>query len=233
MNGKLNFRQRRAVSEIIGTIMILGVTVAGAVFISNAMQSFTLPANTAAASVTEVRPESVSLIGYDTRDSTNLSDVTGLNNGFLPPNPPLLLTVGATAVDKIPSQGGTEFIVLHLRNLSTNSIFLHNVLINNVGHSWDTDTATKVLDPTFPGTTNGQFPADGKFSIIPMYNGTGPTITQVGTNEMVGDKEVRVIIKLSGNIPQDIEMWDSLRIVVNYGGAQPVEYIVLSGDAKW
>jgi len=233
MNGKLNYRKRRAVSEIIGTLMILGVTVAGAVFISNAMQSFTLPSNTAAASVTEVRPESVSLIGYDTRDSTNLSDVTGLNNGFLPPNPPLLLTVGATVPNVIPSQGGTEFIVLHLRNLSTNSIFLHNVLINNVGHSWDTNAATQVLVPTFTGATTGQFPADGKFSIIPMYNGTGPTITQVGTKEMVGDEEVRVIIKLSGNIPQDIEMWDSLRIVVNYGGAQPVEYIVLSGDAKW
>jgi len=232
MNGKLNFRKRRAVSEIIGTLLILGVTVAGAVFISNAMQSFSLPANTAAASVTEVRPESVSLIGYDTRDSTNLSDVTGLNNQFDLSNP-LLLTVGATAVDKIPSQGGTEFIVLHLRNLSTNSIFLHNVLINNVGHSWDTNAATQVLVPTFTGATTGQFPADGKFSIIPMYNGAGPTITQVGTNQMVGDEEVRVIIKLSGNIPQDIEMWDALRIVVNYGGAQPAEYIVLSGDAKW
>lgn len=50
---------------------------------------------------------------------------------------------------------------------------------------------------------------------------------------MVGDDEVRVIVKLSGNIPQDIEMWDSLRISVNYGGVQPAEYIVLSGDAKW
>jgi len=233
MNGKLNYRKRRAVSEIIGTLMILGVTVAGAVFISNAMQSFSLPSNTAAASVTEVRPESVSLIGYDTRDSTNLSDVTGLNNGFLPPNPPLLLTVGATVPNVIPSQGGTEFIVLHLRNLSTNSIFLHNVLINNVGHSWDTDAATQVLDPTFTGATTGQFPADGKFSIIQIYNGAGPPFTQLGTNEMVGDEEVRVIVKLSGNILQDIEMWDAVRIQVNYGGAQPAEYIVLSGDAKW
>ena len=65
-----------------------------------------------------------------------------------------------------------------------------------------------------------------------MYNGTGP-LTQIATNEIVGDGEVRVIIKLSDNIPQDIEMWDSLRILVNYGGAQPAEFIVLSGDAKW
>jgi len=232
MNGKLNFRKRRAVSEIIATLMILAVTVAGAVFISNAMQGFMFSSGSGA-SATEVRPESVSLFGYDTRDSTNLSDVTDLNNQFNPVNPSLL-TVGATAVNEIPSQGGTEFIVLHLRNLSTNSIFLHNVLINNVGHSWDTNAAGKVLIPTHIGTPDdGEFPADGKFSIIPMYNGTGPTITQIATNEMVGDDEVRVIIKLSGNIPQDIEMWKSLRILVNYGGVQPVEYIVLSGDAKW
>jgi flagellin-like protein len=228
MIGKLNFRKRRAVSEIIATLMILAVTVAGAVFISNAMQGFMFQSGSGA-SATEVRPESVSLFGYDARDSTNLSDVTGLDNQFNQ----FLNTIGATAVDEIPSQGGTEFIVLHLRNLSTNSIFLHNVLINNVGHSWDTNAAGKVLDPDFIGVLDGEFPADGKFSIIPMYNGTGPTITQIGTNEVLGDGEVRVIIKLSGNIPQDIGMWDSLRILVNYGGAQPAEYIVLSGDAKW
>jgi len=231
MNGKLNFRKRRAVSEIIATLLILGVTVAGAVLITNAMESFTLPSSSRG-TASEVHPESVSLIGYDTRDSTNLSGVTGLDNNYTESNPSLV-TVSAIEVDKIPSQDGTEFIVLHLRNLSTNSIFLHNVLINNVKHSWDTDAATKVLDPTFTGVTNGQFPADGKFSIIPIYNGAGPPITQLGTNEMVGDEEVRVIVKLSGNILQDIEMWDAVRIQVNYGGVQPAKYIILSGDAKW
>jgi len=32
---------------------------------------------------------------------------------------------------------------------------------------------------------------------------------------------------------QDIEMWDAVRIQVNYGGVQPAKYIILSGDAKW
>ncbi len=125
MNGKLNFRKRRAVSEIIATLLILGVTVAGAVLITNAMESFTLPSSSRG-TASEVHPESVSLIGYDTRDSTNLSGVTGLDNNYTESNPSLV-TVSAIEVDKIPSQDGTEFIVLHLRNLSTNSIFLHNV----------------------------------------------------------------------------------------------------------
>ncbi len=228
MNRYLRLGKRRGVSETIGTMLIIAVTVAGAVLISNVMQNMALPFSSGA-DTSSVRPESLRLMGYDTRDSVNLSDVSELNNEFNQ----LLLTTGATAAEKIPSQGGTEFIVLHLRNTSINSVFLHNVFINNQGHTWDTVAAGQVLDPTFTGVTTGQFPTDGKFSIIPITNGTGPTITQLATNEVVGDVEVRVIVKLSGNIPQDIGMWDSLRILVNYGGTEPAEFIVLSGDAKW
>ncbi len=226
MTGKL--RKRRAVSETIGTLLIIAVTVAGAVFISNAMQNFAFPFQSGEDPST-VRPESLQLVGFDTRDSINLSDVTDLNNKF----DQLLCTSCATNVDRIPSQSGTEFIVLHLHNTGISSVFLHNVMINNEGHTWDTATVGQILDPTFTGVTTGQFPADGKFSIIPIFNGTGPTIEQLGTNELLGDQEVRVIVKLSGSIPLDIGMWDSMRILVNYGGKQPAEFIVLSGDAKW
>jgi len=41
------------------------------------------------------------------------------------------------------------------------------------------------------------------------------------------------VIKLSGDIPQNIGMWSSLRVLVNFGGSQPAEFIILSGDAKW
>jgi len=227
MNENLIFRKRRAVSETIGTLLIIAVTMIGAVFIANAMQNFALPFDSSQ-DPSNVRPESLQLVGFDTRDSVNLSDVSNLNNVF-----DQLLCTTCTTVDEIPSEGGTEFIVLHLRNTGINSVFLYNVMINNEGHAWDTSTAGQVLDPTWDTPTTGQFPADGKFSIIPIFNGTGPTIEQLGTNEFVGDKEVRLIVKLSGNIPQDIGMWDSMRILVNFGGKQPAEFIVLSGDAKW
>ena len=227
MSHKLKLHTRRAVSETIGTLLIIAITVAGAVFISNAMQNSFFPYDSGSAT-TEVRPENVQLIGFDTRDSVNLSDITDLNNQF-----DQLLNTTTSVVDKIPSEEGTEFIVLHLRNRSINSVYLHNVLIDNVGHSWDSVAAGNVLVPTFTGVTTGQFPADGKFSILPMHNGTGPTITQKATNEIFGDEEVRVVVKLSGSIPQDIGMWDSMRILVNYGGSEPAEFIVLSGDAKW
>ena len=158
MNRYLRLGKRRGVSETIGTILIIAVTVAGAVLISNVMQNMALPFSSGA-DTSSVRPESLRLMGYDTRDSVNLSDVSELNNDFNQ----LLLTTGATAAEKIPSQGGTEFIVLHLRNTSINSVFLHNVFINNQGHTWDTVAAGQVLDPTFTGVTTGQFPADGEY----------------------------------------------------------------------
>lgn len=232
MTRKCVIGRRRAVSETIATLLILAITVVGAVFISNVMKDVIFPSNPES-SVSDVRPESLQLIGYDTRDSFNLADVSALNNEFNQ----LLLTNGANETNKLPSQGGTEFIVLHLRNLSTNSVFLQTVSINNEGHAWDTVAAGQVLDPDNPGlmaggVINGEVPSDGKFSNIPLQNGTGP-IVQKATNEIAPDEEIRVIVKLSGNIPQDLGMWDSLRIMVNYGGPQPTEFIVLTGDAKW
>jgi len=223
----LRLGKRRGVSETIGTILIIAVTVVGAVLISNVMQNMALPISSGA-DTSSVRPESLQLIGYDTRDSTDLSDVTGLDNVFNQ-----LLNTTTPIVDKIPSQEGTEFIVLHLRNTSINSVFLQNVFINNQDHTWDTIAAGDDLIPTHDTPTTGQFPADGKFSILPITNGTANPIKQMATNEVVGDQEVRVLVKLSGNIPQDIGMWESMRIHVNYGGTQPAEFIVLSGDAKW
>jgi len=227
LNRYLRLGKRRGVSETIGTILIIAVTVVGAVLISNVMQNMALPISSGA-DTSSVRPESLQLIGYDTRDSTDLSDVTGLDNVFNQ-----LLNTTTPIVDKIPSEGGTEFIVLHLRNTSINSVFLQNVFINNQDHTWDTIAAGDDLIPTHDTPTTGQFPADGKFSILPITNGTANPIKQMATNEVVGDQEVRVLVKLSGNIPQDIGMWESMRIHVNYGGTQPAEFIVLSGDAKW
>ena len=39
MNGVISIQKRRAVSPVIGTMMILAITVAGAVFLSNLMSN--------------------------------------------------------------------------------------------------------------------------------------------------------------------------------------------------
>ncbi len=223
---KTIFRKRRGVSDIIGTMLILVITVAGAVFISNALQDglFALDQNPSGPGA---YANSIWLTGYDTRDSSDLSGVVGLTNDF----DQQLCTTSCNGVDnERPSVGGTEFLVLHIRNTNINSVFLHNVMIRNEGHTWDTATANIDLDLS-TGPTSGQYPQDGQFSIIPLSNNL--PIKQKGTNELRGDEEVRLVVKLSDQLTQDIVMWDSLRILVNFGGSQPAEFIILSGDAKW
>ena len=227
---KTIFRKRRGVSDIIGTMLILVITVAGAVFISNALQDgfFALDQNPSGPGA---YANSIWLTGYDARDSVDLSGAVGLTNDF----DQQLCTVTCndpSVDDKRPLAGGTEFLVLHIKNTNINSVFLHNVMIRNEGHTWDSATAGKDLDVSSDGTaTNGEFPRDGQFSIMPLSNNL--PIKQKGTNELRGDEEVRLVVKLSDQLTQDIVMWDSLRILVNFGGSQPAEFIILSGDAKW
>lgn len=229
MNLKSNPRHRRGVSETIGTMMILIVTVAGAVFISNAMQTSLFDMESNPESNT-VRTDSIKLTGYDSRDSVDLSDISDLSNSF----DQILCTDSCSGIgvtDKRPLAGGTDFIVLHIRNTGINPVFLHGVSVNEITHPWDVATSNVVLDVTGDAATTGEFPADGSFSIVPYSN--DPPITQRGDNIIQGDQEVRLIVKLSENISQDVGMWDSMRVFVNFGGPQPSEFIVLSGDAKW
>ena len=229
---KIIFRKRRAVSETIGTMLILVVTVAGAVLLSNLLSEglFSVDQSTNAANP---RMDSILLTSYDTRDSVKLTNVRNLNNTFNQ----MLCTNGDSAectivaADNLPVNDGTEFIVLQIRNMNVDSVFIHNVLINNVGHSWD-QNSVGLLDLTNNLGAGGNYPAAGKFSIIPAANNYQAT-QQYTTNQIQGDQEVKLVIKLSSNIPQDIGMWSSLRVLVNFGGPQPAEFIILSGDAKW
>src|SRR3989337_938979 len=179
MNGVISIQKRRAVSQIIGTMMILAVTVAGAVFLSNLMSNefFAVDQNP----VAEARIDSIRLTSYDTRDSVKLTDVPDLNNTFNQ----MLCTKGVsggciiTVADNLPINGGTEFIVLQIRNMNLDSIFIHNILINNVGHTWD-EFAVGDLVLTNDIGLGGNYPRAGTFSIIPVENDA--PIKQLATN---------------------------------------------------
>jgi len=225
--------KRRAISETIGTLMILVVTVAGAVLLSNLLSDNFFPVDQTP--TVDVRVDSLRLSSYDARDSDALTDIPNLDNEFNQ----LLCTASCNAnpnnlpskiLNPIPADQGTEFIVLQVRNMNTVSVFLSTVSIKNVGHSWDANTVNKDLDLT-ANSIAGTYPLAGKFSIIPVSN--DPPITQLGTNEILAGGEVRLLIKLSEQIQPDIDMWSSLRILVNFGSNQPAEFIILSGDAKW
>ena len=230
-------RKRKAVSETIGTLLILAITVAGAVLVANFVRDgfFDVSQNP---SGPDSRVDLIQLTGYDTRDSNShtLIGIDTLYNDF---NEMLCTqgdsdqcTVNSLTFNNIPSASGTEFIVLKLHNMNVNSIFLQGISINNIKHNWRENTGNVLFDASVTGIPGTTYPLAGTFSIIPTAEKQNPEI-QKATNEVLGDEEVRVIIKLSHDIPQDIAMWDSMRIVVNFGGPQPAEFNVISGDAKW
>lgn len=228
------FHKRRGVSETIGTLLILAITVFGAVFVANFVRDGFFSTDQNPSSIDQ-SANSLQLTGYDTRDSDELTDVTNLNNTFNE----RLCTQGDSAQcsvtpatqHNLPSASGTEFIALKIKNLNINSVHLEKILINGVGHDWDQGTANFDFDAPGFGPGNS-YPLAGMFSIIPVAESPNP-ITQASTNEVLGDEEVRVIVKLSNSITQDIELWDTVLIQVNFGAPQPAEFVVLSGDAKW
>jgi hypothetical protein len=115
--------------------------------------------------------------------------------------------------------------------MNPNSVFLINIQVNNELHEWDDGTAGTQFDATLNIDAGTKYPKAGYFSIIPSPERPNSEI-QFASQEVQGNEEFRVIIKLSEDL-SDIEMWDSMIIVVNFGGSQPAEFILLSGDAKW
>ena len=237
---KIIFGRRRAVSETIGTMLLLVITVVGAVMISNLLQDGFFQANQNGSSI-GLSSDSLQLTGFDTRDSEKLINVFSLNNDFTESSSGMLCAQGNDIINcpipvpnnipTDPANPGTEFIALQLRNMNPNSVFLINIQVNNELHEWDDGTAGTQFDATLNIDAGTKYPKAGYFSIIPSPERPNSEI-QFASQEVQGNEEVRVIIKLSEDL-SDIEMWDSMLIVVNFGGSQPAEFILLSGDAKW
>jgi len=188
-----------------------------------------------------ISSDSLQLTGFDTRDSEKLINVFSLNNDFTESSSGMLCAQGNDIINcpipvpnnipTDPANPGTEFIALQLRNMNPNSVFLINIQVNNELHEWDDGTAGTQFDATLNIDAGTKYPKAGYFSIIPSPERPNSEI-QFASQEVQGNEEVRVIIKLSEDL-SDIEMWDSMLIVVNFGGSQPAEFILLSGDAKW
>ena len=237
---KIIFGRRRAVSETIGTMLLLVITVVGAVMISNLLQDGFFQVNQNGSSI-GLSSDSLQLTGFDTRDSEKLINVFSLNNDFTESSSGMLCAQGNDIINcpipvpnnipTDPTNPGTEFIALQLRNMNPNSVFLINIQVNNELHEWDDGTAGTQFDATLNIDAGTKYPKAGYFSIIPSPERPNSEI-QFASQEVQGNEEVRVIIKLSEDL-SDIEMWDSMLIVVNFGGSQPAEFILLSGDAKW
>ena len=222
--------RRRGVSVVISTLLVLAITIVGAMSISNLM------GNSLLTTVNQVPKDiivanSVLLVGYDTRDSEDLSDIGHLENKF----DNMLCTVSCAGASStaIPKNGGTDYIVLQLWNKNAVDIPIRNIQVNGVIHTWDLQTRNQLFDGkgSYPS-----YPAAGMFSII--HHSNVGTLTQFGSQTVAGDQEVRLVIKLSplvkGDlVSEDIGLGEPLQILVKIGDIMnPAEFVILSGDTK-
>ncbi len=222
--------RRRGVSVVISTLLVLAITIVGAMSISNLMgNSLLTTVNQVPKDI--IMANSVLLVGYDTRDSEDLSDIGHLENKF----DNMLCTVSCAGASStaIPKNGGTDYIVLQLWNKNAVDIPIRNIQVNGVIHTWDLQTRNQLFDGkgSYPS-----YPAAGMFSII--HHSNVGTLTQFGSQTVAGDQEVRLVIKLSSLaegdlVSEDIGLGEPLQILVKIGDIMnPAEFVILSGDTK-
>jgi len=213
--------KRKAVSVVISTLLVLAITIVGALSISNLMSTSALTTvNQTPKAI--IAANSVLLTAYDTRDGTLLFNIADFDNKF----DNVLCTVCATTPNNIPSNGGTDFIAIQLWNQNTNPINIKTIQINGVLHNWDFQTGNNNFNG---GTFPPNYPRAGMFSIIPT---SSASFTQQDSQSMEGDQEVILVVKLSQFFTSDIQLGKPLQILVNIGDEQPAKYIILTGETK-
>lgn len=216
--------KRRGITDIISTMLLMGITVTGATTLTYFVNDSFISGNLATASSLDTATKSIKLLGYDTRDSTTLLQISNLDNQF-----DSKLCGGTCSVinsDKIPSNGGSEFIIIKIKNNSINSVFLENIQLNNVHHSWDIQTSGATLNTLQDISSGGNYPHDGMFSII-----SDSSTVQSINNEIKSGETVNLLIKL-GDDDSDILLNKGIRVFLNIGSISLVEFLIESGNAR-
>jgi flagellin-like protein len=204
---KMKNMQRRAVSDIIAVLLLLGITVAGAVLVSAFFSGGNIIRFDSSNSGSQ--NAEIKITGFDTRDGLDLSEIDTLDNNLDSPTP-ILCTVSCNVTpDDLPSASGTDFIVLNLENQGISKVVVQAVEINEIEHTWDSSTGGTDL------MLAGTYPDARKFSVIETTNGA--SIIQRSTNELDRNDEVRLVIKLSDTIDPDIDLNEpiSIRLITN------------------
>ena len=215
-------KNKRAVSEVVATLLMVTITVIGAVMLSVYFQNsgFVGIGNSFNPTYLESQtPPSLKITGYDTRDNSALFGISNLDNknsGSIICTKSCNVTPNAT-----PAQSGTEFIVLKVKNDGTNSYVVRDILINDVDHLWDGTNTGTLLNPS------SNYPNAGNFRII-----DSKTDLNFRSNEIKSGQEKLLIIKLSQNVMinnNDISYNMPLKVVFT-GSIKAPTFVVYSGD---
>src|SRR3989338_10790530 len=196
-----NFQSKRAVSDIIVSLLLVAMTVVvGIIMFGIVKDSGIAESVTSEVSQPLTFEGGIKINAYDARDGSDLSGITDIDNTC---DDPCKLTSG-------------EHIVLKITNNSPNSIFLNDVIVNEVSHIFDTTS------PSLPPATGGEF------GIIPGTNNEGTTLQS--SPEIQGGKSVRTVVTL-GSI-SDISLNDAIRIKIDATGFDLQNFIITAGHAR-
>lgn len=218
-------KKRRAVSEVISSMMLVAITVMGAMMLMFFMDDAFVSGSLDYASISD-SSNNIELISYDARDGPSLM-LTSINNSH-----DNLCTIDDETFEyclcgnscsekhpnKIPTNGGSEFIIMQIQNAGIKTAFLENVKINNVNHIWDSNTADELMDTT---------PKDGMFSIFPIGSG----MNQNKDIQIQSGQLVNVIVKL-GSGDQDIFIGEIIHVSLDTGNTDIVEFVLESGSVQ-
>jgi hypothetical protein len=196
----------------------MAVTVTGAITLTYFVNEGFISGNLATASTMDSSSLNLSLLAYDTRDSSNLLGLSEIDNFY-----DSILCRSSCADNRTPVLNGTEFIVLQIQNNGLDSIFLEDVVIKSATHSWDSSTSGILLD-----LLAGQYPADGTFSILSV--GNNPNLQNENT-EIQNGKTVNILIKFDNTEP-NINLGEGIPVSLNIGGIHPIKFLIDSGDAR-
>lgn len=213
---------RRAVSEIIVTLMLLAITVVGGMLIWNIFSGSDAFNIGAIIAIPQQSAGGVKIIGYDTRNGCDLSGISILDN--VASNCSSADLDGDKLCTVSCPNNGNDFIVLTVRNPTINSLTINSVQINEIIHDWDNANAGETL------STTSQLPAAGKFKIIPPPNVTPVTIKSSASIEAGSDTQL--IIRLSSSINPDIALEKPIKVIIDVSGFEPTTLIILSGSTR-
>jgi len=239
---KFNPQKRRAVAEVISSLLLVVITVAGAVILVTFLDESFVAGSMAITSGTSSSLKTVKLMAFDTRDGEKLMNpLYKIDNqeyfldpidGHLCRNSVLSIMANSTTVcnsepNKSPANGGTAYVVIQIQNRGLNPIWLSDVYFDNVRHVWDSSTGGVTLDGSInPGT--GEVPRDGMFSILP-HDITD--LTQRIDNQITEGETVNVVVKLD-SINPDIPLSKTIRVQLNIGTNVLQEFLIESGGAQ-
>jgi len=239
---KFTPQKRRAVAEVISSLLLVVITVAGAVILMTFLDESFVSGSLAVSSGTDSSLKKVRLVAFDTRDGADLMK-TSYNlvnrDSFLDPIDGYLCRDGvlsaisepandcAPLANQSPANGGTAYVVIQIQNRGLNPIWLSDVYFDNVGHVWDSTTGGVTLDgfldPSLPTST---VPHDGTFSILPVNS----DIQQID-NQIKEGQTVNVVVKLDMDNP-DIPLSKTIRVQLNIGTSVLQEFLIESGGAQ-